>query len=85
MAGFFNDMGDDLAPIVKAAMKELKDFFGSNGHDALLRRFKSQYDTLSLEDISAIHGALGHQDNEVMPCKICKIMAAEEVRLGMEE
>ncbi len=84
MAGFFNDMGEDLAPIVKMAMKELQDFFGANGHDALLRRFKANYDTLSLEDIGAIHAAMGHEDSEERPCKICKIMAAEEVRLGLE-
>ncbi len=85
MSGFFNDMGDDLAPIVKAALKEIENFFGSNGTDSLMRRFKGMYATLSLDQIAAIHQTLGHQDNEAIPCKACKIMAAEEVRLSKEE
>ncbi len=85
MPGFFNDMGGDLAPIVKNAMEELRQFFGSNGHDALLRRLRSQYDTLSLEQLAAIHSVLGHQDGEETPCKACKIMASKEVSLSQEE
>ncbi len=85
MSGFFSNMGEELTPIVKAALKEVEDFFGSNGMDSLMRRFRSQYDTLTLEQIAAIHQALGHQDDEENPCKACKIMAAEEVRLSKEE
>lgn len=85
MPGFFGDMAEEMAPVVIAAMAEVTEFFHSDGHDNLMRRFQRQYDTLSLEDIAAIQAALGHQDEEEKPCRVCQIMATKEVQLAQEE
>ena len=85
MPGFFADMAEDIAPIVKAAMTEVQDFFHSDGHGNLMRRFQQRYGTLSIEEIAEIQSALGHQDEEEKPCKVCQIMATKEVQLAQEE
>ena len=85
MPGFFDDIAAELSPIVKAAMKEVNEFFQSSGHENLMRRFQRQYDTLSIEDIAQIQTALGHQDGEEKPCRVCQIMATKEVQLAQEE
>ncbi len=81
MAGFFEGVSDDISPVVKAALQEVQEFLASNGHDNLMRRFQSQYDKLSIDDLAEIQIALGHQDGEDPPCKACKIMASKEVQL----
>ena len=85
MPGFFDDMAGEMSPIVKAAMKEVNEFFRSDGRASLMRRFQQQYGKLSIDDISQIHTALGHQDGEEKPCKVCQIMATKEVQLAQEE
>ncbi len=85
MAGFFEGMSDEISPIVIAALEEVREFTRSGGHENLLRRFQRQYDTLSIEDIAEIQIALGHQDGEENPCRICQIMATKEVQLSQEE
>ena len=85
MPGFFDDISDDLAPIVKAAMKEVEEFYHSSGHENLLRRLQRQYGKLDVDDIAAIQTALGHQDGEEKPCRVCQIMATKEVQLAQEE
>ena len=85
MTGFFDDVAGDLSPIVMAAMKEVNEFFQSNGHENLMRRFQRQYGTLSIDDIAQIQMALGHQDGEEKPCRVCQIMATKEVQLAQEE
>ncbi|KKK49077.1 hypothetical protein LCGC14_3138710 [marine sediment metagenome] len=85
MPGFFEDMAGDLSPIVRAAMREVNEFFHSDGYESLMRRFQRQYGTLSIDDIAQIQGALGHEDSEETPCRVCKIMATKEVQLDQEE
>jgi len=85
MPGFFEDTSEDISPIVIAALRKVEEFLVSNGHDNLMRRFQSQYDKLSIDDLAEIQIALGHQDGEDSPCKVCKIMAAKEVQLDQEE
>lgn len=85
MPGFFDDMAGELSPIVKAAMKEVNEFFRSDGHENLMRRFQRLYGTLSIDDIAQIQVALGHQDGEESPCRVCQIMATKEVQLAQEE
>lgn len=85
MPGFFDDMAGELSPIVQAAMREVNEFYQSDGHANLLRRFARKYGTLSIEDIAEIQQALGHQDGEESPCKVCQIMATKEVQLDQEE
>ncbi len=85
MPGFFGDMAEDMGPIIKAAMSEVQEFFHTDGHETLMRRFAKQYGTLSIEDIAEIQAALGHDDEEDKPCKVCQIMAAKEVQMSQEE
>lgn len=85
MPGFFDDVAGDLSPIVKAAMREVNEFFQSSGQENLMRRFQRQYSTLSIDDIAQIQIALGHQDGEKKPCRVCQIMATKEVQLSQEE
>ncbi len=85
MPGFFEGLSDEISPIVLAALEEVREFTRSGGHENLLRRFQRQYGTLSLEDISEISSALGHQDEEEKPCRVCQIMATKEVQLSQEE
>ncbi|KKN77068.1 hypothetical protein LCGC14_0364070 [marine sediment metagenome] len=85
MPGFFDDMAKDISPIVSAAMREVHEFLRSDGHENLMRRFQRKYGTLSIDDIAQIQTALGHEDSEETPCRVCKIMAAKEVQLDQEE
>ncbi len=85
MPGFFEDMAGDLSPIVQAAMKEVHEFLRSGGHENLMRRFQRKYGTLSIDDIAQIQAALGHQDDEDTPCRVCQVMATKEVQLAQEE
>ncbi len=85
MPGLLESISDELAPIIDAALAEIGELIqGGQGHDALLRRFRQQYDTLPIESIAALQEVLGHQDDEDQPCQVCQIMAAKEVQLGKE-
>lgn len=85
MTGFFDDIADEISPIIKAAMAEVQEFLHSDGRDSLMRRFQAKYGILSIDDIASIQDALGHQDGEADPCRVCKIMATKEVQMAQEE
>ena len=75
-----DNIADEISTIVQAGFREVRERTSQGGQDVLLRRFRSQYGTLSLEEITAIQDALGHEDGESNPCQVCRISAQEEFK-----
>ena len=75
-----DNIADEISSIVQAGFKEVRERTSQGGQDVLLRRFRSQYGILSLEEITAIQDALGHQTGEDSPCPVCRISAQEEFK-----
>ena len=73
-------LAEEVGRISKAAFNDVQERTAQKGTDALLRRFRSLYGRLSMDEITAIQEALGHQDGEDPPCKACKVMAQEEYK-----
>ncbi len=75
-----DNIAEEISGIVVAGFQDVQERTAQGGRDVLLRRFRSQYGMLSIEEITAIQGALGHEDSEKNPCPVCKISAQEEFK-----
>lgn len=78
MPSLSQDISNEVIRIGRASLIEVRQRTVEDQSTAFLRRLRSSYDKLSLEEIGIISQALGHQDTEERPCKACKIIAQKE-------
>ena len=81
---FSQDVISEAMSIVRPAMTEVRTAMRQNAGDALFGKFRQQYDTLDVETILRVKQALGHNDSEEDPCKVCQFIAKKEVELQDE-
>lgn len=72
----------EVTRMVGSALQEMKEFTWQGGKDVMLRRLRQSYDKLTLEQLDAIRGVMGHTDTEANPCEVCRIMARKELELA---
>jgi len=78
---FLDDISSDLADRFGGVVTQIEELMESNGGDALFRRFQKSYARLGVEDIMAVQNSMGHREGEEKPCKVCREMAKQELRL----
>jgi len=70
----------EIVQMVGGSIDEVVNQVAQGGEETLLRRLRKNYDNLSIEDITAIQQAAGHQMGEQKPCKVCRLLAQEEFK-----
>lgn len=69
---------DRSADILRRSLQIVDEMVTEDTDAVLLRRFQRNYASLTLEEVVAIRGTLGHTDGEKDPCRVCRIMAVKE-------
>ncbi len=82
MVSLSQSVTNEIIRIGRASLIEVRQRTVEDQSTVFLRRLRSSYDRLSLEEIGIISQALGHQDTEERPCKACKIIAQKEFDLA---
>ena len=72
----------EIVRIGRASLTEVRQRTVEDQGEAALRRLRSSYDKLSVEQIGVISQAIGHEDTEERPCKACKVIAQKEFDLA---
>lgn len=83
-ATFSQEILAEAMSIVKPAMAEVRKAMKQNAGETLFAKFRQQYDTLDVSTILRVKQALGHNDSEEDPCKVCQFIARKEVELQDE-
>lgn len=81
---FSQEILAEAMSIVKPAMAEVRKAMKRNAGETLFAKFRTQYDTLDVSTILRVKQALGHNDSEEDPCKVCQFIARKEVELQDE-
>lgn len=81
MATFLDDISADISDRFGGVVTQIEELMESNNGDALFRRFQKSYAKLQVEDIMAVQNSMGHTEGEETPCKVCREMARQELRL----
>ncbi len=82
MASLSESITQEVLRIGRAGLAEVRMRTVEDNSKSLLRRFRAGYDKLSPEQIGAAQQALGHEDTEERPCKICRLIAQKEFDLA---
>ena len=82
MASLSASITAEIVRIGRASLTEVRQRTVEDQSTSALRRLRSSYDKLSVEQIEVISQAIGHEDTEERPCKACKIIAQKEFDLA---
>ena len=82
MASLSENITQEIIRIGRAGLTEVRMRTIEDNSKALMKRLRSGYDKLTPEQIGAVQQALGHEDTEERPCKVCRLIAQKEFDLA---
>lgn len=82
MSSLLDLVTEEISEIIGTALTELTNVSWQGSKTTMLRRLRSNYENLTLEQIDAIRSVMGHSHTEERPCEVCRIMALKEQQLN---
>lgn len=79
---FIDGVAQELMRVIGPGINLVLETATQQSDNILLRKFKQNYDKLTLEEIQAVEQVLGHSDSENAPCYVCRIIARKEWELN---
>ena len=82
--GSITNISEEIARDFQGLLPEVMDDMLGDADTRLLQLIRNNYENIPPAELELIRTALGHTDGEVTPCRVCEIIAREEMRLSEE-
>lgn len=75
-----SELAEEVAGEFDGLIEELLDDFLGPSDDRLLMLVQKEYDNIPFDTMELVRTVLGHVDGEEKPCRVCELIAREEMK-----